>query len=135
MAVNKPLFALVLTALVGVFSCDYKPRNQGHSVYVKHCQSCHLENGEGLGALIPPVANADYVTERSDELACLITHGISGNITVNGVAYEGEMPGNKLLTDVELTNLIHYILVDLNQQENPYVINDIKAQLANCDAK
>lgn len=133
MVASKLKFSVLSLAAFVVFACDYKPRNQGHSVYVKHCQSCHLENGEGLGALFPPVANADFVVENSDQLACIISKGMSGKIVVNGVEYEGEMPGNTKLTEVELTNLIHYILVDLNQKENPYVIKDIRAMLSDCE--
>ena len=113
--------------------CDYKPRNQGKSLYNKHCQSCHMENGQGLGALMPPVANSDFVRDRSQELACLIRNGISGEITVNGMVYKSEMSGNKQLTEVEVNNLIYFLLVDFNQQEIAYSLKEIKAQLQNCE--
>lgn len=131
MVVNKHILWLFVLPIV-IFSCDYKPRNHGHAIYKKHCQNCHLEEGQGLGALIPPIAGADYVLQNKEALACLITKGMSGKITVNGVEYEGEMPGNTRLTEVELTNVIHYILVDLNKVEKPFVINDIKEQLKAC---
>jgi len=113
-------------------ACDYKPRNQGRVLYERNCQSCHMESGQGLGRLLPPVANADYVVENRAELACIIRHGISGPIEVNGVAYEGEMEGNLQLTDVEINNLVHYILVDLNDQKEHYVIGEVREQLVKC---
>jgi mono/diheme cytochrome c family protein len=94
-----------------------------------------MESGQGLGELIPPVANADFVIENKDDLACIIRHGISGSIMVNGKRYEGEMAGNSQLSDVEINNLIHYILVDLNGQTSAFVISDIREQLRECADK
>ncbi len=125
---NLVLFTLLLAA------CDYKPRNQGKVLYERNCQSCHMESGQGLGRLLPPVANADYVLEHRAELACIIRHGISGPIQVNGVTYEGEMEGNRQLTDVEINNLVHFILVDLNKQKEHFVINEVRNQLEKCSS-
>ena len=113
-------------------SCEYKPRNQGKALYKQHCLSCHMDNGEGLGKLFPPIRNADYILQNPAELACLIRHGIEGEITVNGVEYEGQMGGNLQLTDVEITNLVHYILVEMNAQEKAFNALEVKAQLENC---
>lgn len=130
MRASKQIFLMLLPAFI--FACDYKPRNHGHAVYKKHCQNCHLEDGKGLGALIPPLANADYVIDNKEKLACLIRNGMSGKITVNGVDYEGEMPSNTRLTEVEITNVVHYLLVDLNNEEEPLKIKEIKEQLTSC---
>lgn len=123
---------IALGATLLLDACDYKPRNQGKKLYEQECASCHMENGQGLGELIPPVANADYVVEHADELACIIRHGIAGHMMVNGIEYDGEMEGNTQLSDIEINNLIHYLLVDLNQQEEHFVISDIRAQLKAC---
>lgn len=128
---SKRVLMLLLAVYLGFSACDYKPRNQGRAVYKKHCENCHL-GGEGLGALIPPVANSDYVLEHKDALACIIRNGMSGVMEVNGVEFEGEMPGNLKLSEVEITNLIHYILVDLNGQENPFSHAQVKEMLSSC---
>lgn len=91
-----------------------------------------MEQGQGLGELIPPVANADYVLENKDLLACIIRNGIEGKMLVNGVEYEGEMEGNLRLSDVEINNLVHYILVDLNDQKEYFDINEVRSQLDQC---
>ena len=125
---------LVAIALfVGMLgACDYAPRNQGRVLYERNCQSCHMEDGQGLGQLIPPVANADFVLEHRDELACIIRYGIEGPLEVNGVSYDGHMDGNRQLTDIEINNLVHYLLVDMNKQEDPYVITEVREQLSRC---
>jgi mono/diheme cytochrome c family protein len=115
-------------------ACDYKPRNQGRVLYERNCQSCHMESGQGLGKLIPPVANADFVVDNKDELACMIRRGIQGEITVNGIVYDGVMEGNLQLSDVEINNLVHYILVDLNEQTSHFEIAEVRRQLEACAA-
>ncbi len=115
-----------------IASCDYKPRNQGRVLYERECASCHMEEGQGLGELMPPVANSDYILANKEKLACIIRYGMEGAITVNGVAYEGEMEGNQQLTDVEVTNLVHYLLVDLNKQEDHFTLAEVREQLEPC---
>lgn len=122
----------ILSAALLMNGCDYKPRNQGKALFEKECQSCHMEKGQGLGKLFPPVANADYVVNNKTQLACLIRNGIQGQLTVNGQEYTGEMEGNLQLTEIEISNLVHYILVDLNNQKDAYQISEIKAQLELC---
>ncbi len=124
--------SLLFLSILAIGSCDYKPRNQGRALYEKECQSCHMEQGQGLGKLFPPVAKSDYVLQHKDQLACLIRNGIAGDMLVNGQLYSGEMAGNSQLTEIEINNLVHYILVDLNDQKEAYQISDIKAQLQAC---
>ena len=118
--------------MLATHSCNYKPRNQGRVLYERECQGCHMEMGQGLGQLMPPVANADYVKQNPDKLACIIRNGMSGEVVVNGVTYSGEMPGNSQLTEVEITNLIYYILEVLNEQKDTMTLVDIQRQLEAC---
>ncbi len=129
---KKVTIALGLVSALISHSCDYKPRNQGKTLYKQYCLSCHMDNGEGLGKLFPPIRNSDYLLQNPAELACLIRHGIEGEIIVNGVEYEGQMGGNLQLTDVEITNRIQYILVEMNAQEKAFTALEVKAQLGNC---
>lgn len=123
----------LLVVFVVLASCDYKPRNHGRVLYERHCQSCHMEDGVGLRGLFPPVANADYVIDHKEDLACIIRHGMDTPVTVNGKEYSGEMTGNSQLTEVEVSNLVFYILRELNQQDSTFTIEDIRAQLKACD--
>lgn len=124
------IFGLIIA--VTLSSCDYKPRNQGRALYAEHCLSCHMDNGEGLGELFPPIRNSDYIIKNKSDLACLIRHGISGTLAVNGKTYNGQMAGNKQLTDVEVANLVHYILVDMNNEESSYSALEVKQHLEGC---
>ena len=61
------LFTLVALGLVH-FSFQDKPKfdlkasmAKGKDVYTTYCQSCHMEQGEGLEDVYPPLAKSDYL--------------------------------------------------------------------------
>ena len=69
-----------------------------------------MDDGTGLEGVIPPLANADYVKENQDMLACIIKNGMEGEIIVNGQKYNAPMVGSEdALSDFEITNIINYI--------------------------
>lgn len=82
---------------------------QGKGLYQLHCQNCHGESGEGLGKLIPPLAKADYLMENIPRAICVTKNGVKGEIVVNGIKYNQEMPANNQLRDLEIAEIITYI--------------------------
>lgn len=104
-----------IAALFGLFfalllpSCGGNPYSQGENLYRGFCENCHMEDGSGLEALIPPLAKSDWLRERQSDLACLIRYGISDSLVVNGRQYAQPMAGIKRLSDTEITNVINYI--------------------------
>jgi mono/diheme cytochrome c family protein len=98
------VFALVFLAA----SCQH-PFAQGERLYETHCASCHMSDGKGLAALYPPLAGSDYLKKHSKQLPCIIRHGLSDTISVNGTIYEMPMEGIKGLNETEITNICNYI--------------------------
>ena len=43
---------------------------RGKEVYILHCQNCHMENGQGMEGVNPPVAKTTYLkdTKKISEL-------------------------------------------------------------------
>ncbi len=68
-----------------------------------------MEEGQGLGKLIPPLKDSDYYEQHYKDLVCIIKYGMTQQIVVNGIHYEENMPGVKHLTTAELSNLINYM--------------------------
>jgi mono/diheme cytochrome c family protein len=81
---------------------------RGKEVYTAQCISCHLEQGEGLEGVFPPLAKSDYLMADKKRSIQQVLHGISGEIKVNGVTYNGEMPGIDL-TDEEVSDVLNYV--------------------------
>jgi cytochrome c551 len=82
---------------------------QGRLLYKQHCANCHKNDGTGLGNLIPPLANSDYLLQNPQQVLCLIRWGMNGSITVNGKEYNQPMPANPQLKDIEIAEIATYI--------------------------
>ena len=81
----------------------------GKKRYATYCASCHMEQGEGLGKLIPPLQKADYLLADVPGAARVIKHGLKGPIQVNGTEYNQPMPANPRLTNLEIAELLTFI--------------------------
>ena len=81
---------------------------RGKEVYGLYCQSCHMENGEGLEGVNPPVAHTDYVKDVEKNVA-IILNGQTGEVTVNGKKYNGIMNPLNYLEDKQIADVLNYI--------------------------
>ena len=82
---------------------------RGKDVYLSYCLSCHMENGEGITAVYPPLAKADYLMADRRRAIVQIIKGVSGPMQVNGVQYNSEMPAQPL-SDKQVADVMNYIL-------------------------
>ncbi|MDG5491530.1 cytochrome c [Psychroserpens sp. SPM9] len=81
---------------------------RGKDVYTNFCVSCHLPNGKGVPKAFPPLAKSDYLMNNRIESIKSIKYGQSGEITVNGVKYNGTMTPLGL-EDAEVADVMNYI--------------------------
>ncbi len=81
---------------------------RGKAVYEAQCITCHMEKGEGIEGVFPPLAASDYLKVNKKRAAQQVLYGVSGEITVNGKQYNGEMAGFDL-TDTEVSDVLNYI--------------------------
>jgi nitrite reductase (NO-forming) len=80
----------------------------GRRIYSQSCMACHMTNGEGLANVFPPLAGADYLNEDPNRAIRTILHGLSGEVTVNGVKYNNIMPA-QVLSDEQVANVLTFI--------------------------
>ena len=107
---------------------------QGKRLYEHHCSSCHMNDGTGLGALLPPLKNSDFLAENLYRVPCIIRNGLFETITVNGIQYSEIMIGFPDLNPIEISNIMHYITsVFLEDKKRTYKIQQIEKMLEECD--
>ena len=82
---------------------------EGKILYEQYCANCHQADGTGLGRVIPPLADSDYMLEDVGRTVRVIKHGLKGEIVVNGITYNQNMPGNPQLTNMEIAQITTYI--------------------------
>ena len=126
----KSVSALVL---VTFFSFQKKPKidlaassERGKEIYLRNCVSCHMDQGEGLEGIFPPLANSDYLMADKKRAIKQSLYGVSGEMTVNGKAYNGEMNGFDI-TDEEMSDLMNYILNSFGNKGGIVTPEDVKA--------
>lgn len=125
MQVNR--IVQVLLYLLFLFSCQGNSSNkentlasikdtkvlqyaiEGKILYENYCANCHQKDGAGLGKLIPPLFESDYMLEDIGRTARIIKNGQKGEIVVNGQIYNQAMPANAKLTNLEIAQIMTYL--------------------------
>ena len=100
---------------------------RGKEVYNIHCITCHMEKGEGLEGAFPPLAKADYLMADKARSITQILKGASGEMTVNGKTYNGEMPAIDL-TDEQVSDVLNYVRNSWGNKGAAVTPTEVKAQ-------
>ena len=122
-------FCLFLAALS---SCEDQTYQSGGRIYKKACANCHMDSGEGLGALIPPLAGSDFLGKNRDKLPCIIRYGLQDTIVVNGKTYGENMAAMPGFSDIQITNLLNYVNTSWGNHNPVYSYEEVKALLEKC---
>jgi nitrite reductase (NO-forming) len=88
----------------------------GKQLFTGTCSVCHQANGEGLANVFPPLAKSDFLAADPKRAMSIVTHGLTGKITVNGHEYDSVMPPMSQLNDDEVANILTYVI---NSWDNP----------------
>jgi mono/diheme cytochrome c family protein len=88
------------------------PPHPGKIIYDNLCLACHQADGMGLPNLYPPLGKNSWVAGSPIPLIRVITHGLSGPITVDGQSYGVAVPipmPPMGLTDQQAAEVLTYI--------------------------
>ena len=122
----KILFGVVGLFIIieGTWIYQKKPLEQsitdGEEIYLDFCIQCHLDNGEGVSGVFPPLAKSDYLINNIEMSIRGLKYGLSGPIVVNGEQYNGIMQ-NQGLDDVEIADVMNYILNNWGNEFNQVI--------------
>ncbi len=127
------LTSVSILVLVTFFSFQKKPKidlaassERGKEIYLRNCVSCHMDQGEGLEGIFPPLASSDYLLADKKRAIKQSLYGVSGEMTVNGKQYNGEMNGFDI-TDEEMSDLMNYIFNSFGNTGGVITPEDVKA--------
>ena len=110
----------ILVGIIGFFVLfegttlyQKKPLKQsitdGEEIYQDFCIQCHLDTGEGVSGVFPPLAKSDYLLNNIEMSIRGLKYGLSGPIVVNGEEYNGVMQ-DQGLENGEIADVMNYIL-------------------------
>lgn len=106
---KKQLLSMLLLffGMAGSIHAQNRSVKNGQTIYATFCQSCHMENGEGVPSAFPPLAKAGNLNDRN-KLVQIILKGMRGEITVKGQKYNVEMAAINI-NDQEVADVINYV--------------------------
>jgi mono/diheme cytochrome c family protein len=112
---NLVILSFILVAAFSFLSFQKKPPfdlkasiNRGKEIYIAYCISCHMEQGEGIDGVYPPLAKSDYLMADKRRSISQVLNGANGSMKVKGVLYNAEMSGFDL-TDQETSDVLNYV--------------------------
>lgn len=101
------IFFAFSTVFAQSFSLS-KSVEQGKDLYTTYCQNCHMADGKGTPGVFPPVAKTDYLKKPAKLWIDLVLKGQTGEVTVNGEKYNGQMLPMNYLTDQQVADVLNY---------------------------
>ena len=108
----------------------------GGAVYTTHCMGCHQASGAGVPGAFPPVAGHIGDLYRADPayLVQVVIYGLQGQITVDGITYNGMMPGLPHLSDGDIAAVLNHSITawsdadELGDAFVPFESEDVAAE-------
>lgn len=100
---------------------------KGKQVYIANCQSCHMEGGEGVPGVFPPLAKSANLMKDQNRAIKAVVHGVSGEITVNGEKYNMDMPAQSHLSDQEIADVVNFIQNNWGNKAKAVTTAQVKA--------
>ena len=85
------------------------PVARGELLFGQYCAACHQPTGAGIPGAFPPLAGSDFLLADPERAVGVVLHGLSGPVTVNGVAYESAMPPMPL-EDADVAAVMTFVL-------------------------
>jgi mono/diheme cytochrome c family protein len=100
---------------------------RGQEVYTTNCVSCHMEKGEGMDGVFPPLAKSNYLMADKKRSIVQILKGVNGQIKVNGVEYNGEMAAIDL-SDQEISDVLNYVRNSFGNKGVAVIPDEVKIE-------
>ncbi|RFF32897.1 nitrite reductase [Wenzhouxiangella sediminis] len=102
----------------------------GEKGYKTHCQACHQADGSGLPGAFPPLAGNDNIMGNAEYVIENVLAGRQGELTVNGVTYNGVMPAMSYLSDQDVADIVTYVLNSWGNDGATITADQVAAQRA-----
>lgn len=81
---------------------------KGKQLYDVYCISCHMQEGQGVKNVFPPLAKSDFLMGDIPRAIHVVKYGQQGEITVNGQTYNSVMTPLGI-SDEEVADILNYV--------------------------
>jgi mono/diheme cytochrome c family protein len=140
MSKNKVvIFCIMSTIGIFFYTCQSEEEityaryyTAGKQLYESKCENCHGHDGAGLAMLYPPLTDSTFLKQNKEKLACFVKNGMQGPIQVSGRNYEGIMPAQASLSDIEIAEIITYVTNSFGNRQGIYPYQQVRSDLQKC---
>jgi mono/diheme cytochrome c family protein len=92
---------------------------KGADVFAARCAVCHGPKAEGVPGSFPPLGAQIQAFAQSpagrDYLVMVVSSGLIGSVSVAGATYQGAMPPQSMLSEVEVAAVLNYLASGLGK--------------------
>lgn len=113
------------TTVIGGPVDKHSKIENGSKIYTSICFACHQNNGQGLPPVFPPLAKSDYLMADKKRAIRGIISGQQGEITVNGMKYNGIMPP-VALNDQQVADVLTFVLNSWGNDGSEISADDVR---------
>ena len=89
------LFYFIIVGVITTYLFQEKTKKEsiaeGQEIYQDFCVQCHLNSGEGVSGVFPPLKSSDYLLNNIEKSIAGIKYGLKGKIVVNDEIYNSVM--------------------------------------------
>jgi len=131
---RKIFFALPVVITIIVLSSSFRRQGfdlkasmqRGKDLYTTYCMQCHMDSGQGVEGVYPPLAKADYLMADKKRSIQQVLYGAEGEMKVNGKTYNTPMQGFDL-KDEEVSDILNYVRNSFGDKGAAVTPDEVKA--------
>jgi mono/diheme cytochrome c family protein len=98
----------------------------GKIVYMQFCLACHMENGEGVPSLYPPLIQTEYVLGDKKRLIETVINGIEGPVEVKGEKFNNIMAKLDYLRDEQIAEVLTYVRSNFGNSADAVTASEVR---------
>lgn len=100
---------------------------KGETVYKSYCFACHMNEGQGVPNLNPPLTRTKYTLGDKKEMAKIVIQGLEGEIEVLGTKYNNVMTPFGFLSDEEVAGVVTYVRQSFGNDADAISVEEVAA--------
>jgi len=104
----------------------------GKRLFTSICAACHQPTGQGLPNVFPPLAGSDFLNADKNRAIKLVITGRQGEVVVNGLKFNNNMPAFPLGDD-DVANVLTFVYNSFGNsglEVTPDEVKTVRAQPA-----
>ena len=102
-----------------------KSIDEGKSVFMTFCLSCHQKDASGVPGMYPPLQNNKVITGDKKKIINIVINGLQGEIEVNDEIYSQTMPPQNYLTNKQIAQVLSFLRQNFGNKADSVKVTEV----------